>query len=75
MKGASQGDPVPAYVFNLALEVLFILIKSSESINGILYFKHVLLYSVYADGCTFLETFYQLKNLPIVSTSFIIPQV
>ena len=38
-KGARQGGPVSAYLFILALEVLFIFIKSSENIKSIEIFK------------------------------------
>ena len=40
-KGASKWDPVSAYLFILALEVLFIFIKSNENIKGIEIFKYV----------------------------------
>ena len=38
-KGARQGGPVSAYLFVLALEVLFIFFKSNENIKGIEIFK------------------------------------
>ena len=57
-KGARQDDPVSAYLFMLALEVLFVFIKSNENIKGIEIFKYVLLYTVYADDSTFF-----LKNI------------
>ena len=38
-KGARQGDPVSAYPFILALEVLFVFIKSNENIKRIEIFK------------------------------------
>ena len=34
-KGAHHGDPVSAYLFSLALEVLFVFIKSKKNIRGI----------------------------------------
>ena len=40
-EGARQSDPVSAYVFILALEVLFVFIRSNEKIKGIEIFKHV----------------------------------
>ena len=40
-KGAPQGDPVPAYLFILALEVLFVFIKRNENIKGTEIFKYI----------------------------------
>ena len=39
--GTGQGDPVSADLFILALEVLFVFIKSNENIKGIEIFKYV----------------------------------
>ena len=50
---ARQGDSVGAYIFILALEVLFVFIKSNENIKGIGIFKYVFLYSAYVDDSTF----------------------
>ena len=44
-KGARQGDPASAYRFILALEVLFVFIKSNENIKGIEIFKYAFLYT------------------------------
>ena len=60
-KGARQGDPVSAYLFILALEVLFVFIKSNENIKGIEIFKHAFLYTAYADDSTFF-----LRDIPSV---------
>ena len=56
-KGARQGDPISAYLFILALEVLFLLIKSNPDIKGIKIFDHIYMYTAYADDSTFF-----LKN-------------
>ena len=56
-RGARQGDPVSAYIFIIALEILFILIKSNNDIQGLEIFNHIFLYSAYADDTTFF-----LKN-------------
>ena len=48
-----QGDPILAYLFTLALEVVFSLIKANPDIKGLQFFSHTLLYSAYADDTTF----------------------
>ena len=40
--GTRQGEPVSADLFILALEVLFVFIKTNENIKGIEIFKYVL---------------------------------
>ena len=52
-KGARQGDPISAYLFIIALEVLFALIKSKDDINGIGLYEHMFLFTAYADDSTF----------------------
>ena len=39
-KGAHQGDPISAYLFILALEVLLELMKNNADIRGITFFNH-----------------------------------
>ena len=61
-KGARQGDPISAYLFILALEVLFELIKNNADIRGITIFNHAFLYTAFADDSTFF-----LKDLTSVN--------
>ena len=63
-KGTHQSDPVSAYLFILALEVLFVFIKSNKNIKGIEIFKYVFLCTTYADGSTFfLKDILSVKEL------------
>ena len=52
-RGARQGDPISAYLFIIALEVLFILIKNKDNIKGIDLYDHSFLFTAYADDSTF----------------------
>ena len=52
-RDARQGDSISAYLFVLALEILFQLIKSKPEIKGLTIFDHYYLYSAYADDTTF----------------------
>ena len=62
--GARLGDPVSVYLFILALEVLFVFIKSNENIKGIEIFKYVFLDTAYADDSTFfLRDILSVKEL------------
>ena len=58
-KGVYQRHSVSAYLFILALEVLFVFIKSNENIKGIEIFKYV-----FADDSTFfLRDILSVKEL------------
>ena len=52
-KGARQLDSISAYLFILALEVLFELIKNNVEIRRIKILNHAFLYTVFADDSTF----------------------
>ena len=63
-EGTRQGDPISAYLFILALEVLFELIKNNDDIRGITIFNHNFLYTAFADDSTFfLNELLSVKNL------------
>ena len=52
-RGTRQGDPISAYLFILALEVFFTLVKSDKNVHGLSIFEHEFLYTAYADDTTF----------------------
>ena len=63
-RDASQGDPISAFLFNLSLEILFLLIKTKPEIAGLTIFDHCYLYSAYADDTTFfLKDTISIKNM------------
>ena len=50
---ARQGDPILAYIFILALEVLSFLVRNNKDIKGLNIFYHLFLSTAYADDTTF----------------------
>ena len=63
-RGASQGHPISAYLFILAREILFPLIKENPSIKGLNIFDHCYLYSAYADDTTsFLKDINSIEEM------------
>ena len=52
-RGVRQGDPISAFLFILALEVFFVLLKSNNNIKGLDIYGHKLLYTAYADDSSF----------------------
>ena len=63
-RGAHQGDPISAFLLILALEILFLLIKTKPEIAGLTIFDHCYLYSAYTDDTTFfLKDTISIKNM------------
>ena len=67
-RGARQSDPISAYLFILALEILFLLIKENSSVNGLNIFDHCYLYSTYADDTTFFLE--DINSIEVMINSF-----
>ena len=51
-KGARQEDPISAYLFIIALEIIFAMIKNNLNTKGLNIFNHNNLYTAYADDTT-----------------------
>ena len=63
-KDAHQGDPISAYLFILALEVFFELIRNNADIREVIIFNHAFLYTDFAYHSTFfLNDLLSVKNL------------
>ena len=52
-RGTRQRHPISAYLFIIALKVVFSLIKANPDTEGLQFFSHTFLYSAYADDTTF----------------------
>ena len=50
-----QGEPISAYLFILALEIVFIFVKECENVQGLTISDNQFLYTPYADDTTFSQ--------------------
>ena len=52
-KGARHGDPISTYLFIIALEIIFAMVKNNANIKGLNIFNHNYLCTAYADDTAF----------------------
>ena len=69
-RGVRQGDPLSAYLFIIALEVLLVKIRSEDGIKGIVVDKEIKQAAFADDLTTFLHDVNSLENLSVILHRF-----
>ena len=67
-RGARQGDPIAAYLFIIAIEIFYIMVRSDKRVKGLEIFDYTFLLSAYADDTTFFVK--DIKSIHIIFEIF-----